>query len=61
MLERVPGGGWQLSFVSVWGWTHDLQNLGIERVSIGDTFKLEAAERVVLSKRIFRSVPALGY
>ena len=50
-----------LRAVTLRGWMHDKQNLGIESFTIGSDGLVSFQKRDVLSKRIFRCVPAIRY
>jgi hypothetical protein len=47
--------------VTLCGWMHDRQNLGIESFTIGPDGNVSFAKRQVLSQRIFARVPAIRY
>jgi hypothetical protein len=53
--------GWLLSFTSIWGWMHDVQELGVERWEISGDYKLIRPKRDVLTKKIFSRTPAVLY
>ncbi len=50
-----------LRAVTLCGWMHDKQNLGIESFTIGADGLVSFRKRDVLSRRIFRRVPAIRY
>jgi hypothetical protein len=47
--------------VTLCGWMHDKRNLGIEYIHISRSGDVQLDARQVLSKRIFKSVPAIRY
>lgn len=50
-----------LRAITLMGWMHDKQNLGIERVTIQKSGRVELAAREVLAKRIFDTTPSIDY
>lgn len=47
--------------VTLTGWMHDKQNLGIEHIHISRSGDVQLDARKVLSKKIFKSVPSIRY
>ena len=47
--------------VTLCGWMHDKRNLGIEHIHISRSGDVQLDAREVLSKKIFKSVPAIRY
>jgi hypothetical protein len=47
--------------VTLCGWMHEKQNLGVESIAIAEDGSVSFAERKVLSRRIFKRVPAIKY
>lgn len=47
--------------VTLCGWMHDKRNLGIENIRILKSGEVELDKRIVLSKKIFKSVPQIRY
>ena len=47
--------------VTLCGWMHDKQNLGIENIRILKSGEVQLEKRRVLSKKIFKSVPQIRY
>jgi hypothetical protein len=47
--------------VTLCGWMHNKQNLGIERIRISKCGNVQLDKREVLSERIFKSVPQIMY
>jgi hypothetical protein len=60
-IQNQADGGWRLTFASLLGWMHDLQDLGNEQIDISRDFRIVACRRTCLSKRVFRSVPSVDY
>ena len=52
--------GWQLEFCSVFGWMHDKRTLVHHRFLFALDFRIEQRKQV-LSRRIFKRVPAVRY
>jgi hypothetical protein len=53
--------GWNLTFVTVAGWMHELYELGVENVTISPNFRVHRQPRQILAAKIFRKVPGLTY
>jgi hypothetical protein len=53
--------GWNLEFVTVEGWMHQKEHLGVERYEISPAFNVVRLTRVVLHERIFRETPRVIY
>jgi hypothetical protein len=61
MILTRPEGGWQIMFTSLFGWMHELQDLGIELIDISLDFHIVARRRKQLSKQIFSLTPCVLY
>lgn len=60
-IARQASGEWLLTYASLTGWMHEVQELGLERLTISTDFRLTARVRTKLSRRIFRSMPLIRY
>ena len=52
---------WRLVCMTLHGWMHNLQNLGIETIEVSSDYVLTRGKRQVLSKRVFASMPIVSY
>ncbi len=61
LITDLPGSGWELSFTTIHGWMHQLNELGIEVIHVTPEFTFRRQPRQVLSKRIFQAIPSIRY
>ena len=54
-------GELEIRAVTLMGWMHDKRNLGIEHITINPSGVVTMKQRMVLSKRIFKSTPQIRY
>tara|TARA_R110002072_G_C7909868_1_gene530272 strand:- start:1017 stop:1664 length:648 start_codon:yes stop_codon:yes gene_type:complete len=60
-LSTADGAVLSLRAVTLCGWMHDKQNLGVESFTIGSDGTVSFRQRDVLSKRIFWNTPSIRY
>jgi hypothetical protein len=60
-VQTRADGSSRLTFTSLFGWMHELQNLGTEQLDISRDFRIVRRDRRTLSDRIFSSVPHVRY
>ena len=61
VISRDAGGGWTLEFVTLYGWMHECQELGRERLHLSPTFDVRREPREVLSQTTFARTPMILY
>lgn len=60
-VTAVDGAVLSLRVVTLCGWMHEKQNLGVESITIASNGAVSFRKRKVLSKRIFRRTPSIRY
>lgn len=58
---KTQAGGWRLTFASLYGWMHDVQELGVEQIEISSDYRISGRGRTKLSRRMFLEVPYIRY
>jgi hypothetical protein len=60
-ISALDQGGWSITFTTLTGWMHELDNLGLESIWVEPDFTLTIGDRRVLSDRIFERMPGVRY
>lgn len=53
--------GWTLRFTTLYGWMHEKQELGVERLEVSPMFEFQRSDRQVLARGIFAGTPSVIY